>query len=222
MERIGCALSGTAWTPTDFLDLAERATIDKALQRLVHAGTLRRITRGIYDKPQIDKLSGAQEHPDPHAVVDAIARRDGIRVLVDDVTAARDLGFTDQISPTIIVHSEARSRSIQIGDTTITFKPTAPSKLVWAGRPAMRIVQAIRWLHANGFSLQNEDIAYRLRELIAEPGKGPTILADLTAGLLALPAWMREELKPFLVRKYEPKKNAQTLPPGPESLGEDA
>ncbi len=34
------------WTPSDFADLGSRAAVDKALQRLVPAGQLRRIDRG--------------------------------------------------------------------------------------------------------------------------------------------------------------------------------
>ena len=39
------------WTPVDFLDLGSRVNVDKVLQRLVAAGTLRRIDRGLYDTP---------------------------------------------------------------------------------------------------------------------------------------------------------------------------
>ena len=40
------------WTPSDFADLGSRAAVDKTLQRLVAAGELRRIDRGLYDRPR--------------------------------------------------------------------------------------------------------------------------------------------------------------------------
>jgi hypothetical protein len=45
-----------------------------------------------------------------------------------------------------VVHTDARRRSIPLGKLAMQFKPTAPSKLYWAGRPAMRVVQALHWL----------------------------------------------------------------------------
>jgi hypothetical protein len=41
------------WVPADAADLGPRDTVDQALHRLVRAGTIRRITRGLYDKPNL-------------------------------------------------------------------------------------------------------------------------------------------------------------------------
>ena len=46
----------------------------------------------------------------------------------------------------VVIHTDARRRTIRLDNLAIEFKQTAPSKLYWAGRPAMRIVQALRWL----------------------------------------------------------------------------
>ena len=46
------------WTPGDFADLGGRAVIDKTLQRLTTAGDLRRIDRGLYDRPRKNELTG--------------------------------------------------------------------------------------------------------------------------------------------------------------------
>ena len=35
------------WTPADFADIGGRAAVDKALQRMVTSGQLRRIQRGL-------------------------------------------------------------------------------------------------------------------------------------------------------------------------------
>jgi len=53
------------WTPGDFLDLAARDSVDKALQRLTRAGTLRRVDRGLYDKPSFNNLTQNSNPPDP-------------------------------------------------------------------------------------------------------------------------------------------------------------
>jgi hypothetical protein len=46
----------------------------------------------------------------------------------------------------IVVLTDARLRPIRLGSQQIRFKAAAPSRLYWAGHPAMRIVQALYWL----------------------------------------------------------------------------
>jgi hypothetical protein len=123
------------WTPVDFLDLGSREAVDKWLQRLVAGRVLRRIDRSLYDKPRLNALTGKESTPDYRQVIDAIARRDQTRMLIDGMTAANELGLGDAVPGQIVVHADARLRPIHIGGQTITFRPTAPSKLFWAGRP---------------------------------------------------------------------------------------
>ena len=49
------------------------------------------------------------------------------------MTAANDLGLTDAVPAKVVVHTDARRRAIKLGNVTITFRPTAASKLFWAG-----------------------------------------------------------------------------------------
>jgi hypothetical protein len=198
-DRIAADRTGTIWTPVDFLDLGPRDAIDKSLQRLVAAGTLRRIDRGLYDRSQINSLTGKPAVPDYRAVIDAIARRDQTRMLVDGMTAANDLGLSDAVPGRVIVHTDARLRPIRLGNLTITFRPTAPSKLVWAGRPAMRLVQALHWLRDALAKTDGSDrIRHRLRALLSDPKHGPVLRADLAAGLPSLPAWMQALVRDLL------------------------
>jgi Family of unknown function (DUF6088) len=67
------------WTPTDFLDLGSRDAIDQALSRMTSAGDIRRITRGLYDLPRPNTLTGKPTNPDPRRIIDALTRRDQAR-----------------------------------------------------------------------------------------------------------------------------------------------
>lgn len=199
LDRTGQGVAGAAWTPTDFLDLGGRDAVDKTLQRLVKWGELRRIDRGLYDKPQFNSLTRQDSAPDPRAVIDAVARRDQIRVLVDGMTAANDLGLTNAVPAKIVVHSEARPKSIKLGNLAITFKHTAASKLHWAGRPAMRIVQALHWLRDTMPGDDDGQWHQRLAILLADPVHGAGLRADLSDGMTTLPAWMQDILRPLVV-----------------------
>lgn len=199
LTRIDQGVSRGVWTPRDFLDLGARDAVDKALQRLTSAGTLRRIERGLYDRPSLNSLTRKDGPPDPREVIDAIARRDQVRVLVDGMTAANDLGLTNAVPARIVVHTDARLKSVSLGRLEITFKPTAASKLYWAGRPAMRVVQALHWLRdAMGQVDDDRATTRRLTALLHDPKQGKRLRDDLTEGLSTLPAWMQTLLRPML------------------------
>ena len=198
LDRIDRGGPSAVRTPSDFLDLAGRDAIDKTLQRLVKCGDLRRIDRGLYDKPQFNSLTRNDSAPDPRAVIDAVARRDRIRVLVDGMTAANDLGFTNAVPAKIVVHSEARQKSIKLDKLTITFKQTAASKLFWAGRPAMRIVQALHWLRDTMSGDDTGQWRDRLASILTDSRQGAALRSDLADGLTTLPAWMQDMLRPLV------------------------
>lgn len=199
LKRIEKGATRGVWTPRDFLDLGARDAVDKTLQRLTRAGSLRRVDRGLYDKPSFNSLTQKSNPPDPSQVIEAIARRDQIRVLVDGMTAANDLGLTNAVPAKIVVHADARLKSVSLGQLGITFKPTAASKLYWAGRPAMRVVQALHWLRDTmGHVDEDAVLKRRLTAILQHPENGQAIREDLQAGLSTLPSWMQTLLRPML------------------------
>jgi hypothetical protein len=202
LTRIANGTPRGVWTPRDFLDLGERDAVDKVLQRLTRAGDLRRVDRGLYDQPSTNRLTQKDSPADPREVIDAIARRDQIRVLVDGMTAANDLGLTNAVPAKILVHTDARLKSISLGQLDIVFKPTAASKLYWAGRPAMRIVQALHWLRDTmGQSDEDQVLIRRLTALLNDPTTGKRLRDDLEDGLTTLPSWMQSLLRPILAEQ---------------------
>jgi hypothetical protein len=196
-DRVADAPQAQVWTPVDFLDLGSRDAVDKVLQRLVQSGQLRRIDRGLYDLPRINRLTKQPAVADYRQIVDALARRDQVRMLVDGLTAANDLGLTTAVPAKVVIHTDARRRSITLGNLTIDFKRTAPSRLYWAGRPAMRIVQALHWL--KDMILTDRDrIISRLSSILADPRNGKALRNDLRSGVATLPGWMQDIVRPLL------------------------
>jgi Family of unknown function (DUF6088) len=112
------------WTPGDFADLGNRDVIDKTLQRLEKSKVLRRIDRGLYDKPHENKLTGSLSVPDYRAVIRAVARRDKARILMDGMTAANDLGFTEEAAP------ERTGRLQGLGVRVMAKTSTKPNEFV--------------------------------------------------------------------------------------------
>lgn len=197
LDRLGRRPSGQVWTPVDFLDLGSRNAVDKALQRLAQGGKLRRIDRGLYDVPRTNPLTKRPAVPDYRQIIDAVARRDQLRMLVDGLTAANDLGLTTAVPSHVVIHTDARRRSIQLDKLKIDFKHTAPSRLYWAGRPAMRVVQALHWLK-DTLPLDRDRVIARLSSILNDPKHGQEIRDDLHQGISTLPAWMQAVVRDLL------------------------
>jgi hypothetical protein len=205
-DRITAQAQPRVWTPEDFADLGPRTAVDQALHRLVASRSLRRIARGFYDTPQDNRLTGKPTYPNPRDVIDALARKGKVRVVVDGLTAANDLGLTDAVPARIGVLTDGRLRPITLGNLTLDFQAAAPSRLYWAGRPAMRFVQALHWMRD---MLPSDDgsLRKRLVSILKDPNHGQAIQDDLRSGLSALPEWMR-----MIVRDLLLQSNAESLP----------
>jgi hypothetical protein len=189
-DRTSASAQPHVWTPEDFADLGPRTAVDQALHRLVASKSLRRIARGFYDIPRDNRLTGKPTYPNPRDVIDALARKGKVRVVVDGLTAANDLGLTDAVPARIGVLTDGRLRPITLGNLTLDFQAAAPSRLYWAGRPAMRFVQALHWLRD---MLPSDDgsLHKRLVSILKDPDHGQAIQNDLRSGLSAMPEWMR-------------------------------
>jgi hypothetical protein len=196
-DRISAPTYPRVWTPEDFADLGPRTAVDQALHRLAASGDLRRIARGFYDTPQDNRLTGKPTYPNPRDVIDALARKGKVRIVVDGLTAANDLGLTDAVPARIAVLTDGRLRPITLGNLTLDFQAAAPSRLYWAGRPAMRFVQALHWLRD---MLPSDDgtLRKRLVSILRDPDHGQAIQEDLRSGLSALPEWMRMIVRDLL------------------------
>jgi hypothetical protein len=154
----------------------------------------------------MNSLTGKPTYPDPRDVIDALASKGNVRILVDGITAANDLGLTDAVPAHVKVLTDGRLRPITLGNLKIDFQYAAPSRLYWAGRPAMRFVQALHWVRD---MLPSDDgsIHNRLVKILQDPDHGQAIQADLRDGFNALPDWMQT-----LVRELLQKANTSRKP----------
>ncbi|KOF15613.1 hypothetical protein AC244_22910 [Ensifer adhaerens] len=199
-DRIEKAAPSGVWSRADFLDIGTPNAVEKALQRLAHRSVIRRPHRGLYDQPGTSKLTGKMVFPPRSAFIDAIARRDKLRVLVDGMTAANDLGLTTAIPARSTIYADTYPRTIAIeanaGDPnaakpviyTLDFKRISAKTAFWAGRPAMRVVQALNWFRDDQSSIEAA-VSGIVRYLSRSPHR-QAILQDLRENIHALPAWM--------------------------------
>ena len=116
---------------------------------------------------------------------------------------------TTAVPARIEVLVDARLRPIRLGNQTIHFKTAAPSRLFWAGRPAMQIVQALYWMQDILRDANERQRAMQiLRKVLDDPIGGSATRDDLQKGFSALPIWMQQFVAE-LIPKSEPTFNSE-------------
>lgn len=178
--------AGTVFTPDAFAQLGSRAAIDKALQRLVARQALRRLSRGLYDKPRTDEILGTL-WPTVDAVVQAVAGKDKLRTQPAGVYAANMLGLSEQVPAKVVLLTDGISRTVKAGPMQISFKRTTPRQMAAAGRLSGLLIQAFKCLGAQHITPAR---IQHLREQI-EPTERAKVLEDIALA----PAWMRPHLR---------------------------
>ena len=145
LSRIYGLGRGTVLIPSRFSDLGSRQAIDLALHRLARRGTIRRLTRGVYDYPATHPQLGTLS-PNPDAVARALAGRDKTRLQPSGTYAANLLGLSEQVPAKVVFLTDGPSRTIKIGRQEIHLRRTTPRNMAAAGRLSGLLMQAFRHL----------------------------------------------------------------------------
>jgi len=143
ISRIYGHKRGWVFTPDDFKDLGSRNAVASALKRYVQKGTIRRLTRGLYDYPATDSELGVLE-PAVDAIVLAISRRDAIQFQPSGAYAANLLGLSAQVPTTIVYLTDGRTQKLSVHGRTIEFRNATPQTMITAGTVTGLVIQALR------------------------------------------------------------------------------
>jgi hypothetical protein len=181
LARLG-SRQGEAVPAGDFLDLGERAAVDKALSRLVRKGTIRRVRRGLYELPRIGKLLNEPMVQSPDELVQAWARKNGLRVVPSGAYAANLLGLSTQVPAKIVYYTNGRTRVLKLGPYSIKLLNRGPKTMDVGGRMAPLVFQALRQLGRGGVT---PEVVDRLRLALSRKGK-----AELKDNIGYAAAWL--------------------------------
>ena len=185
-RKVRRAKPGTVFTPALFASLGGRAAVDKALQRLVARDGLRRLSRGLYDKPRQDPLLGTL-WPSVDAVVAALTGKDKLRLQPTGAYAANLLGLSDQVPARVEFLTDGTSRTVKAGPMQIVLKRTTPRQMAAAGRTSGLVIQALRSLGPEHVTPQR---LAKLRRSVPVAERR-TLLDDLTLA----PGWLQPTLR---------------------------
>ena len=186
LQRLSQWESGRVFTRSDFLDLGSTDAIGMVLQRLLKAGKLRRVARGLYDMPLRHPLLG-ELSATSDAIAAAIARRDGIRLQTTEASSANLLNLSEQVPGRIVYDADRRRRSLKVGTRTIEFRERSRRKMAAAGRTSGLVMAGLRSL--GRAHVTTETVAH-LQKLL-QPEDRHQLLQDLRFA----PAWMHPHLR---------------------------
>ena len=182
-ERFESSTPGEPFTSSEFLELGTRAAVDQSLSRLVKAGVIARVTRGVYVLPIMSEYVG-QVLPEPFKIAQAVARNNGAQISMNGAEAARRFELSTQMSTQSLYLTTGRTRQISIGKSKIRLQHTSPRKLALAGRPAGVALSALYYL---GREEVTPVVIEKVRQKL-EPAEFQTLRSSTEL----MPSWMSD------------------------------
>lgn len=145
-ERIENAEAGTIFISSDFADIADTETVRRNLNRLTKAGVLRRILKGVYDKPKYSNLLKEYVAVSPDAVANALARNYHWTIAPGGNTALNLLGLSTQVTAIWTYISDGPYKTYEWNSTKIEFKHRTNKEITGLSYMTCLIIQALKTL----------------------------------------------------------------------------
>ena len=181
VSRIYGKKRGWVFTPNHFLDLGSRTAVAQSLVRLAKSGTIRRLTRGLYDYPAKHPDFGILP-PNYDRIAHALVGRDSLKIQPSGAYAANLLGLTEQVPAKIVFLTDGPNRKVQIDKRTIVLKRTTPKNMATAGRISGLIIQALRYLKRGNI---DSTVIMKLKRRLSDDDKS-ALMKDIRYA----PAWI--------------------------------
>lgn len=180
---------GVPFFAENFSSYGSPAAIRKALDRLVEAGKVSRVARGIYMRQKFSEVIGTIT-PGIDELAKAIARRDRARIAPTGVYALNRLGLSTQVPMNVIYLTDGAARKVKVGRRTITFKRTTPKNVAAIGQTSRLVIQALR---AIGKDNVTNSTVKQVQVILKHEDRN-----RLAHDMRLAPAWIREIIKPAL------------------------
>lgn len=186
-DRINRSDIGTVYVAVDFVDISDKTSVNAYLARLVDEGLIRRVLRGVYDKPEYNDFLEEYIAPSPDKVANAIARNFGWTIVPCGDTALNLLGLSTQVPAAWVYVSDGTYKEYTYDNTTIQFKRTTNKEVSKLSYKTALTVQALKAL---GKDKIDDMVISRLGKLLTAEEK-QTMLEEAKAAT----SWIYEYIK---------------------------
>jgi hypothetical protein len=179
--------SSEAFIVSDFIDLGNYETIKKSLIRLEKKRILRRVLRGVYDKPTYSEIIQEYSAPSPSKVALALARNFNWNIIPSGEVSLNLLGISTQVPTKFIYNSSGPYKSYNMGNITIEFKHKSMKVIAGKSYMSALVIQALKALGKDSI---NASIIRNIRNRLSEDDKFKLLEEGKQA-----PIWMYPYLK---------------------------
>ena len=159
--------AGAVFSSADFLSVGSRTAIDQALARLVRAGTVVRLARGLY--------AVAGQTVDAQALARAVASKTGERV---------GLASFSGVDEHLVIATSGQSRTLRAAGHTVEFRRMSQRKVQLAASIRGRVLLGL-WNKGVG-NLTTLDIQRATSDWSKE---------EIDSYAAMIPAWLREAIR---------------------------
>ena len=186
-DRINRSDIGSVYVAVDFVDISDKTSVNAYLARLVDEGLIRRILRGVYDKPEYNDFLEEYVAPSPDKVANALARNFGWSIVPCGDAALNLLGLSTQVPAAWVYVSDGTYKEYTYDNTTIQFKRTTNKEVSKLSYKTALTVQALKAL---GKDKIDDTVISRLGKLLTAEEK-KTMLEEAKAAT----SWIYEYIK---------------------------
>ena len=185
--RIMNSPDGSVFTTVDFADVIENSRVGVILSRLEEDGVIRRVMRGIYDKPVYNDFLKEYLAPSPSLVAEALARNFGWTIVPCGDTALNILGLSTQVPAAWSYVSDGTYKEYTYDNTTIKFKRTTNKEISKLSYKTALVVQALKALGKDNI---DDTIINKLKNDLTVEEKATALLEAKAAT-----SWIYEYIK---------------------------
>lgn len=185
--RIMNSPEGSVFTTVDFADVIENSRVGVILSRLEEDGVIRRVMRGIYDKPVYNDFLKEYIAPSPSLVAEALARNFGWTIVPCGDTALNILGLSTQVPAAWSYVSDGTYKEYTYDNTTIKFKRTTNKEISKLSYKTALVVQALKALGKDNI---DDTIINKLKNDLTDEEKATALLEAKAAT-----SWIYEYIK---------------------------
>ncbi|MGL4317356.1 MAG: DUF6088 family protein [Pseudomonas sp.] len=149
-NRIKHMPKGKPFAGAVFAQAGSRASVDKALSRMVLNGSLERVARGVYMRPKQSEYTGKKVRPSPITVMEVVAKARGETIQIHGAEAARRLGLSTQMQVLPTYYTSGSTREIKIGNAVVRLRHASMQRLQQAGTKVGVALTALHYLGKEG------------------------------------------------------------------------
>ncbi len=168
LNRIENEEQGTVFVSADFSDIADTETVRRSLNRLVQTGTLRRIIKGVYEKPKFSEFLDEYVAVDPDKVAHALARNYHWSIAPCGNTVLNLLGLSSQVTAVWSYISDGPYKSYEWDSTKIEFKHRTNKEISGLSYTTIIVIQALKTI---GRENVTEEVIEALRQRLSDSEK---------------------------------------------------